>query len=153
MKRTFIFILILTWHFNCASYDIVLERPINFGTVVVVNNDSPGTLSIDRFGNMSASSNFRIIASGEPASFSVTGLPPFSNTSILVTSVDEDMNPGRPYTETFTFSVTSFEPSARADANGDSSFNVGGTITLSGSGDNVYENATYETSFRVTIDL
>lgn len=135
------------------TYDIVLERPINFGTIVVVNNDSEGQLSIDHSGNMSVSSNFAVISRGEPALFSVTGLPPFSNAAILVTSFDEDMNPGRPYSETFKFSVTSFDATARADVNGDSSFNVGGTITLSGTGNNVYENASYESSFRVTIDL
>lgn len=138
---------------SANAYDVTLEQSLDFGTIVVIDNDSAGQLSIDRFGNVTISNNFRVIESGQPAVFSFTGLPSFSSPSIVISEVDSQMNPGQFSPETFTFTVTSFDPSARANGNGDALVSVGGTLTLSASGNNAFVDATYEANFRISVDL
>lgn len=138
---------------NAASAQIVEDVPISFGTVAVVNNDSSGSLSVDIFGNLSVDSNFRVITPGNFGVFSISGLPANSSLPVEISVTNPSMNPGRAFNETFVFSVNSFDQTARADARGEATIRVGGTITTSGSGSRNFEQASYESQIRITINF
>lgn len=150
--KPLIYLLLFTLSANCLS-QIVEEIPISFGTIALVNNDTQGSLSIDIFGNVSVDSNFRVITPGNFGVFQVSGLPANSSLAVDVSVTNPSMNPGRAFVETFVFSVTSFDALARANASGDATVRVGGTITTSGSGSRNFEQASYESQIRVTINF
>jgi hypothetical protein len=149
----YVFLLFATFSTSISWAQIVEEIPISFGTIALVHNDSVGSLSIDIFDNLSVDNNFRVITPGNFGVFNISGLPANSALPVQVNITNSTMNPGRAFDESFTFSVSSYDQTARADASGNATIRVGGTITTSGTGNRNFEQATYESQIRITINF
>jgi len=150
--RIICFLLISIASFKTIA-QIVEDIPISFGTIAVVHNDTVGSLAIDIFDNLSVDNNFRVITPGNFGVFTVSGLPSNSSLPVEISVTNPTMNPSRAFDESFIFSVSSFDQTARADASGNASIRVGGTITTSGTGNRNFEQATYASQIRITINF
>jgi hypothetical protein len=152
MRKTKYLMIFLAWA-GAAQAQVVEQQALNFGTVVLVHNDSEGSLTVDIFGNISLDNNFRIVTPGNHAIFGVSGLPANSSLPVTVSVTNPTMNPRQVFDESFVLSITSYDQQARTDEFGDATIRVGGTITTSGSSNLNFAQATYESQIRVTINF
>lgn len=132
---------------------LIEERPINMGTIVVVDNSTVQSLTVDLFGNVIASTGLRIIERGEPGSYVATSLIPNVTYNISVSVQNSTMNPGVASQEYFTFDIPSYDEQVLSDNNGDATIRVGGRIRTSGSGGQGFTDASYVSTVRVTISF
>ena len=125
-------------------------QALDFGTVAVVDNRTAGTLTIDKFGNTSVSSQLRVVSPPVPGRFLIDNLAPNTGISISLAHNANTMNPLVTSQEFFTFTLTDYSDYLVADANGEAELLVGGTITTSGSGSLNFAQTDYKINFRIT---
>jgi hypothetical protein len=68
-------------------------QPLSFGTIAIINNSQPGTLTIDRFGNVTSSNNFRIVLPPQEAVFQLYNLAPNTGISITLSHSSNQLRP------------------------------------------------------------
>lgn len=137
---------------NDARADIVPVQLLDFGIIVVANNTSPATLTIDEFENVNASSGIRIISRGQPAIYQITNLTPNTTFTVDVDVINISMNPGVPSLEYFDLSILRVKNTVLSDNLGEATLSFGGQITTSGSGGLEFADATFSSNIRITVN-
>jgi hypothetical protein len=148
-------LLILISASNSFGQTPLLEEitKIDFGTVAIVNNDSPRRIILDRAGNYQVGTGIYILRRGQAGVYRISGFAGNVRLFITVTA-----SQGSTTTEDFSpeqFTIISYDHSESVTTNGlgVTEFLVGGIIETSGSGTTNFRDTTYTTQLRVSIDF
>jgi hypothetical protein len=126
--------------------------PLNLGRVAVIKNDTQGTLTVDRFDNVSYSEHFRIILPGLAGVYRLSGAPPntgfFFSASARSASFSANLG-----VETFIIESLHYDNYDVSDDLGNLYLKIGATIRTSGNGPLIYSDAPYSTIIDVTYNF
>ncbi len=128
-------------------------QPLSFGRIVISNNASIGSYTIDYLGNISVTNHFRIIEAGAPAEFFLFDYPPNSQVFITPTVIQAQTSSSPFSTEQFTLANLTSPSSVFIRTDGTSEINVGGTLRTSGSGSMNYSDANYTVNLQVSFNF
>jgi len=152
------YLLILLVFLLCKSFDAQAAtvneiKSLSFGTIALKDNNASYVMNIAFSGQISADPAFVIIDAGHPGLWELNGFP--QHTPINVTFIIPDVQTqlaGASDPSTSQFTITqhhTFGPIITTDALGNALFNVGATLTTSGSG--FYKDATYLSHMTVMV--
>ncbi|MFT6206149.1 MAG: hypothetical protein ACJA0T_000046 [Colwellia sp.] len=138
-----------------VNADSTLLEPLSFGTIVVINNDSVGSITIEPDGDITLTGPTLILNPGQPALVRFSNLSPYTKLNITANVVQATTSLVNGVSEQFTLSNITTLPSVTTDALGTAIVSVGGTIETSGIGVGAgdYLDTTYTATFRVTINF
>lgn len=132
--------------------EIIEQQSLNFGTVLVISNNSPESFTIQKNGFVTNTAGIRIMNNHQPAIFYITGLNPNSVYDVEVDIATPEMVGDIASAETFNLSIADYDKSVRADSLGAGQIRVGGTITTSGLSNLNFEVTTFQAQFIITIN-
>lgn len=141
------------WVVICAHSELVQVRPINFGTIAIINNTSQQTLNMDRLGNLNVSNGIRIIVPGQPGIYEASGFAGNVELFINAQILNNVMNPGRVSGEYPNLVTLDAPASIRTESDGIAMIYVGGSIQTSASGSVNFVDETYRSTIRITINF
>jgi hypothetical protein len=136
-----------------SSTETLLVQQFNIGNIVVADNGTPQTITLDQFGTFQATPGFRIISKGQIGIYRLTNLPPSSTVNITVNVVNTPMRSDRPSLETFDFEIVRQEETVLSDADGEAELRFGGRITTSGSGLVLFTDTDYTSQIRIIVNI
>jgi len=149
-----LFLFSLFCHVSGLQAATVKEiKPLSFGTIALKDNNASYIMRIAFSGQVSVDSSIIIIDSGHPALWELNGFPQHTpiNISFIVPDIQTQLA-GATDPPTSQFTITehhTFGPIITTDAFGNALFNVGATLTTSGSG--FYKDATYLSHMTVMV--
>lgn len=151
--KSLITAVLVLFHVPSLAQVIAQTQALNLGTVAVLDNSTVGTISINNDALVQTTGGVRVLISGTPAIFSVTG---FDSERRLFITVQANQS----VTTTTLFSpeqfiIQSYDSSASITTNevGDGEFSVGATFATSGSGSvNFRDGVQYQASYSVTVN-
>jgi hypothetical protein len=126
--------------------------PLDFGRIAVISNNTQSTLTVDRFDNVSASNNIRIIIPGKAAVLLVSNAAPRTGIFFTASARTSEMSPAGSAVETFTFDSLNYDNYQVTDANGELEFKLGATIKTSGNNNLIFSEAPYSALIDVTLN-
>lgn len=135
-----------------ARADINPVQLLDFGIIVIADNSSPASITLDEFDNVAADPSFRIISRGQPAIYQITGLVPNTTFTVDVDVINVSMNPGVAALEYFDLEIIRVKNTVLSDSLGQAILTFGGKITTSGSGGLDFAEATYSSNIRITVN-
>lgn len=150
-KLTF-FCISLTSLIFCVFYSSSIKsetitevKALDFGAIVLKNNNANYVMNMTFSGNVTADSEIIIIESGHPAEYYLTGFPTNTqlNIDIIVPNTQTNLA-GEIDPSTSQFTITNYHtasPIITTDALGNATINVGASLTSSGTG--FYKDALY----------
>jgi hypothetical protein len=150
-----ILISIYTFYSDKVSAGNTLLEPLNFGTIVVINNDSVGKITIALDGKITLEGPISIITPGHPAQFRFSNLPSYTQLNVTANVLSATTTIAAGTSEQFTLSNMVTLPSVTTNALGTVLVLVGGTLETSGVGvgDGGYLDTTYSATYEVTVDF
>lgn len=133
-----------------ASADLSIDSPLSFGEISVRHNSGVSSTSVTRLGAQSSSHQIRVIRTGTPGIYTLSGLPPYTtiNLAAPVPVLSEATYPGA----RFSIDAVDIPSSVRTDASGSVQFRVGATLSTSGDPAENYQSAADYLIF-VNIDM
>lgn len=149
-----LFICIFGHAQNINAGTIKEIKPLSFGTIALKDNSSSYTMRVAFSGQISADPAIVIIESGHPAQWELSNFP--QHTSLNVTFIvpsTQTQFAGSSDPASSQFSITghhTFSPIITTDSLGNALFNVGATLTTSGSG--FYNDATYFSHITIMVN-
>ena len=144
--KAFIHIFLLTLLVNSSAYaGITILQPMRFGELVITNNDSMHTITINTDGSYSNSPSILIITAPQEGRYEIDGLVP---SSVITVTASQNMplsGGGN------TFTLKNFQViHSNSDATGVASVTLGGDAETTGSGMN-YSDLTYNGSIDLEV--
>jgi hypothetical protein len=128
-----------------------LQR-LDFGIVAVKTNTVPTAITLSPQGTSAYGSGFVFIGAARPGRYRLTGYPAFTDISVSMTAHPVSLSGGAP-SETLTVSTASSRPlTLHTDQNGQVDFDLGATLTTSGSGI-AYVDGTYQSRPTLTLSF
>lgn len=117
--------------------DLNVDTPLSFGEIVVRNNNSVSTVTVQRNGALQSTNHILIIKPGTPGVFTISGLPPYTTINL---SVDLPASSSMNFPQTAQFTITAVDiPSAvNLGPSGSAQFKLGATLSTSGNPVNQY---------------
>lgn len=110
-----------------------LQR-LNFGVLAISANSSPSQVTLSPQGNVVYGNNMVFVASATPGRYRLTEYPAFTDITVTMPSTTVNLVSGTPG-ESLTVSAAVSHPlTLRTDMNGMVEFDLGATLTSSGSG-------------------
>lgn len=117
----------------CAAPQIVALQRLNFGVLAVTANATPSAVTLSPQGSAAYGAAFIFIAATTPGRYRLTGYPAFTDISVSMAASPVSLASGGPG-ETLTLSTATTQPlTLRTDVNGQVEFDLGATLTTSGS--------------------
>jgi hypothetical protein len=151
--KTILAILGLIFSFTCFSQSLSEIQTLDLGTVVVANNNSISTISIDKEGNYRTTGGIYVIKPGEPGIFEVSGFLGNQGLNITITA-------GQGATSTVEFSPEQFTVQSyetvdfiKTNALGVATFMVGAVFATSGNSSTNFRDTQYNASYTLTINF
>nr|WP_241664413.1 DUF4402 domain-containing protein [Ningiella ruwaisensis] len=135
---------------GCTQANITELQSLNFGTIALVDNSSVGDIIVDKFGNVTSTSHFRVVIPPQPAHFLIDGLAPNTGVSIAISHSATQMSPLTSSPETLTFSLIESAEYVVADANGEAEIKIGAKLSTSGNGSLNFAQTDYRINYQVT---
>lgn len=128
-------------------------QPMSFGSVVILDNSSVQSISIDELGNISYSSGIRIVQPGNPGIIEGLGYP--ANAQLFVTAnVAQGNTNSTVYSpEQFVLSTLHTATSVITESDGSFQLVVGGTLQTSGSGSRNFADTDYSATLTITVNF
>lgn len=149
MKR----VTVLFFLFFCAQSAIAQtlteDQVLSFGTFALKNNSAAHAFIVHRDGSTTADPEYIEILPAQEAIFSVTGCPPNTNVTINIDNASMTLGGGGAG-EAFTVDTYTLPPVTQTDGAGNLTFDVGATMTSSGTG-TMYTDGGHSDQFDVTI--
>jgi hypothetical protein len=119
----------------------VLQR-LDFGILAIPTNSVSSSVVLPPLGNTTYGSAYVYVAAATPGRYRLTGYPAFTDISASMATGNVSQSSGLPGSS-LTVSVAATRPSPiRTDINGQAEFDLGATLTTSGSGQ-PYQDGTY----------
>jgi hypothetical protein len=153
MQLRFLFLLmLLLLPLNMPNAQVIQQlQPLSFGTIAIVNNSQAGTLTIDRFGNVTSNTNFRIVLPPQEAVFQLYNLAPNTGVSITLSHSSNQLRPVGTSGEYLEFTLTDYSRYLVVERDGTVEFRVGGTVSTTGSGSLNYAQAEHSIVYRINL--
>lgn len=125
-------------------------RPLDFGTITIVDFSTVGTVVLSPDGNYLASPQIVVSSAPTPGTFEATGFAP--NTAGTVSVTDAAVTEGgNGIGEAFTISTFTTQPGVVVtDGAGDFTFDLGATLTTEGDG-GAYPSGAYTGTITVSV--
>lgn len=145
--------------FCCAVYsaaslaEIRLIRPLDFGTVVVVDNATVGFLNINQQGGFSASNHFMVIS---PSQFGIVELYdyyPGSQVDITANVIQSTSTSPVVSPEKFTLTNVYIVNLVSIDPSGIAQVRFGGRLETSGSGRSTFADTQYTHRIQISVNF
>jgi len=138
---------------NIAAQEVQVIRPLSFGTVAVLDNDSVGSIAIDYLGNTRISTNFAVIELPEAGIFRLVGYP--ANSTLFVTGSIIQAQTSSPQVSPEQFELVSVDTpiSVNIENDGTAEFGVGGELVTSGSTNETFGNQEYTARLLITVNF
>ena len=135
-----------------SAQEIELIQPLSMGNIVIANNDTPGFININQYGQVSSSNNIHIIKVGEVGLMELTDFYQHVELHITPYILQPKSLPEKYSREVFT--LTQLNVSQRIFTEGDGSALIpfGGKLTTSGSGVNHFSDTTYTHQIKLTVN-
>jgi len=151
-KKIVIMALCLTSFYLVAPANAVISevQAINFGKFALQNNTSVHTYRVLPNGTINANVEYIRFFDGQEGQYNLSGYPATTALTILVTSGNLTTGAGGEQ-----FSIGSWDTSPASlvtDASGEESFNLGATLSSSGSG-TMYLDGTFNVNATITINF
>ncbi|MDG1120949.1 MAG: DUF4402 domain-containing protein [Glaciecola sp.] len=134
----------------CAS-DIEFIQDLDFGDIVVVDNSSPGTISLSYLGQLTVSSHFRIISPSQIGQVLLSNYPVNAELFVDAFVLQPNSSSAQVSPEQFQLTAISHPTSVRTRVDGTAIINLGGTIQTSGSGSLAYSDTDYSISIQIQV--
>jgi hypothetical protein len=116
-----------------AAPQIEALQRLNFGIVAITSNAAPSSFVLSPSGSAAYGTGFVFVGSATPGRYKLTGYPAFTNINLTMDSNPLSLANGTPG-EILSVSAAIPKPmSLRTDQNGQVEFNLGATLTTSGS--------------------
>lgn len=137
---------------SAHAQEVVEVSPLYFGTMVILDNSSAGTIEVDELGNTTVSTNFAVVDPPTYGEYQLVGFA--SNATLFVTTgiVQAQTTTDTHSDEQFTLTAVNVVNSINVDSDGNADFRVGGTLQTSGSGSLNYGDQTYTCRLIITVD-
>ncbi|MGB3725131.1 MAG: hypothetical protein WA981_05140 [Glaciecola sp.] len=137
---------------NAQSQEVQEITPVYFGTVVVLDNSTVGSIRIDEFGNTTVSTHFAVIDPPRYGEFRLVNFVPNSILFITGGIIQAGTTSPQVSPEQFTLNAVNVRATIRVDADGNAEFRVGGELVTSGSNSLAFGNQTYTSRLSITVD-
>lgn len=139
---------------NVLAGNTVVEL-LDFGTIVVINNDSIGQITVNLNGSTTVAGPIILLVPGQPAEIEFFGYPAYTPLSITSNVVTATTTIPFGSSEQFTLTSVNTLPSVTTDVLGTVIVTVGGTIQTSGVGVGVgeYLDTTYSATYEVIVNF
>jgi len=151
--RFFLIIMMLILSVNAASQEIQEVRPISFGSVVILDNASPGSINIDFLGNVTISTHFGVIETPLYGIFRLVDYPAHANLFLTGGIIQGQTTSIQFSPEQFTLTNVNLPASVRVESDGTVDFRAGGRIVTSGSGSTTFADTTYTSRLIITVNF
>lgn len=126
--------------------------PLDLGRVAVIKNDTQGTLTVDRFDNISHSNHFRVIIPGLAGVYTLSHAGPRTGIFFTANMRTSTLNPSNSAVESFVIDSLDYDNYQVTDATGQLLFKLGATIKTSGNGNLIFSEAQYNALVDVTFN-
>ena len=135
------------------AQEVQVIRPLRFGTVAVLDNDSVGSISIDYLGNTRISTNFAVVELPSTGIFRLVGYP--ANATLVVTGAVIQAQTTSPQASPEQFELVSVDTplSVNIESDGTAEFSVGGELVTSGSTIETFGNQEYTARLLITVNF
>jgi hypothetical protein len=151
-KYTFCLLAVLTTAADAYGQTLEESQALDLGRIAVIDNDSVGTIFINKDSFTSVSGGVRILTTGRPAIFEARGFD--SNRRLFISvqpnqagTVTSDVSQ-----EQFTVEAYDAEEFITTDAQGNADFVVGARFATSGSGSENFRDTVYSATYTVTVN-
>jgi len=136
-----------------ARAAVELEQALDFGTLVMIDNHSVGTISMSMDGDVNFSRHFRVLTQGHAAELTLSQYPSYKMLSIgaAVMQAQTQIASGIG-SEQFTLVSVETDGSVVTDSAGMARVFVGGTLQSSGDPSGHYIDTEYQARLLLTID-
>ncbi|OYY95329.1 MAG: hypothetical protein B7Y41_02155 [Hydrogenophilales bacterium 28-61-23] len=125
-----------------AAPQIVALQRLDFGVLAIPANSVSSALALSPLGTATYGSAYVYVAAATPGRYRLTGYPAFTDISVSMAPGTVSLSSGAPGAQ-LTVSAAATKPSPiRTDINGQAEFDLGATLTTSGSGQ-PYQDGTY----------
>lgn len=133
--------------------DASLVRSINFGTIIVLDNDTVQTVAVDRFGSLSYSSGIRPVALGDAGLIEITGYQPGTNFVVTTSIIQSGSSSEELSSEQFELFLIDAPSNITVAGTGIAEIRFGGSIRTSGNGSEAFTDTSFNTRVRFTINF
>lgn len=133
------------------SNDIEFIQNLDFGDIVVVDNSSPGTISLSYLGQLTVSNHFRIISPSQIGQVRLSNYPVNAELFVDAFVLQPNSSSAQVSPEQFQLTSISHPVSVRTRVDGTAIINLGGTIQTSGSGSLAYSDTDYSISIQIQV--
>lgn len=137
---------------NLHAQSLEETQPLSFGTLVVLDNSTSGSVEIDEVGNVSISNHFATIESPQYGVVQLSGFPPNAELFITPIIMQSQLSADIVSPEQFTLSSINTVSSVVINSDGTDEIRVGGEITTSGSGSMNFADADFSASYSLTFN-
>lgn len=144
-------LLVLILSTQVHGNDIEFIQDLDFGDIVVVDNSSPGTISLTYLGQLSVSNHFRIISPSQIGQVLLSNYPVNAELFVDAFVLQPNSSSVNVSPEQFQLTSISHPASVRTRVDGTAVINLGGTIQTSGSGSLAYSDTDYSISIQIQV--
>lgn len=131
---------------------IIIEQPLSFGRLAVVQSNNVSSVSIDENGEMTTTKGIYIIELGHSAQFLMVNYVPYTRYEITTFISDTETTTGNINSNQFTLKTISTPLTVTTDSTGSASFSVGGVLETSGDISKIYYDAVYQARFIISVN-
>jgi hypothetical protein len=136
----------------CLNAEITTIQSLNFGTIVVTNNNFQSSVIIDPVGNVQIIGGIAVIESGNHAVYQLSDLPPNTVITPNIQVINSQMIANISSEETFRLTLLPNQNTLISDSNGSATLTLGGRIDSSGNGSIRFSDTDYESTIQITIN-
>ncbi len=135
------------------AQQIIEIRPISFGTVVVLDNSTVGSINIDAIGNVNISNHFAIIAPPLYGEFQLLNYPVNANLFLSGGILQGQSSTPVFSPEQFTLTAVNVLGIVNIGNDGSAIIRAGGRLETSGSGSLSFGDTTYTSRIIITVNF
>jgi hypothetical protein len=132
--------------------DIFEISPLDFGSIVVADNNSSQRISINYTGSISSTTGIYIVTPPATGEFLLTNYPSEQQVFITARSIQAQSNSDIYTADQFTLTDVDVPSVITTDPAGSATLYVGGTLETSGSGINSYTNTQYRITYQISVN-
>lgn len=149
---TCVILLLSGYTTSVVSQEVQEIRPLSFGKVVVLDNNTSGRIIIDQLGNVQLTEHFAIIEPPEYGIVRLTGFPPNAQLNVNAIILQSQMSASVFSPEQFTLVDINTIPLININSDGTDELRFGGEIVTSGSGSRNFVDAKYSSTISITFN-
>jgi hypothetical protein len=153
LKQSDLLILILIVYSSSLSATVTPIQELDFGVVVVTNNNSIAKIQIDPAGNTQVTGGLAVISGGNNAIYELSDLEANRTFDVDVDVINSEMISETASEETFSLSILRNSTTVFTDNSGTALLFFGGEIQTSGNSSEAFTDTRYNSTIQITINL